>query len=314
MSAITIGRPSDIFSYQRCARYFMLSKTWEWGGPARPGLMELGTLTHHLLSATLMRQACSGTTKRFPDVDLTSISLAEIDPMWMSEEAQLHIERMYPEDQAAQTQAMIEHLPYAIAMCRSVIAYFERSDFFATWKIISIEKPYELNIGDRKLSCTPDMVLLHRVIGHGGILDYKTKGNLSAGLHVRDWQLNCYALAVEESTDMEVFHGQHLKIKRVKTTKNVKGPFVDPEEIRFSPTRLARARVELEALLERVENDKLWLPTPTGNCKSRRCQYLDACEAWDGSDDHEYVLRQTHVPIRSKSASSEEGTAADPAG
>jgi len=301
-------RASNFRSYLDCQRKFRWREDWQYNGPTRPGVMELGSLTHHLVYSEISQRVTLGPSLPL-HVNVIAPNSPEalenlngsIDPEAIRNTAMEWIEQKYPSDPGAQSQAITEHIPYAIAMTRNLLAWLDSNKFFETWEIVMMEQPIEMNVGGNVLSGTPDLVVQHRLVGNHGIVDYKTAGNLSRGLHAADWQLLAYALLCE-SIGLEPYYGVHLRAKRIKFNKRAKPPYVNDEQIRFNKVKLERGLENIEGLIDRIQKDKLWLPNPTGMCMgSSPCQFLDACEAADSAQDFEYVLGTTHVRINDNS-------------
>jgi hypothetical protein len=287
-------RASQFSTYLRCARAYHLGQEWQWDGPARVGNMELGTWTHHLIAQCIRNEMFGGV----PDVDVLNQWAWE----WLEQKSGVEGQQ--------KADAISEKMPYAIRMCQIVMADLEDDGFWNKWDVVEVEKRRDLYIQKDlqtqwKVTGQPDLVVRNKHTEMLGIVDWKTVGSLRSALMPNDWQLMTYALLLEDAYPGDVYYGMHVRIKRIKDTKRAKAPFTEPEEIRFTGERLNAHAENLRGLLERIENDKLWLPSPTAQCKSMPCQFLDACSAMDGTDDHEYVLNQTHVRIH---ANHEEAT------
>lgn len=300
-------RATNLRAYLDCPRKMNLRSQWRYGGLITPGVMELGSLTHHLLHTQMSSWHLSS--------DITTSLWKNVDDTLLHSTAKEWCEEKYEGNPQGLATALTQHIPYAISMFRNVIAWFDQQKFFETWEIVAIEQPIKRSVNDSEnsaeLTGTPDLVLLHKVTGQHGILDYKTAANLGRGLHFADWQMLAYAVMLE-GLGFKPYYGMHLRVKRLKFTKRSKPPYVNMEEMRFSDVKLEQGWEKICVLIDRIEHDTIWLPHPTGMCMSSPCSFLDACETMDSTHDHEYVLSATHVRIDLDGSYTEEETPPPP--
>lgn len=261
---------TGVNAYMGCARKFKYTRIdqWEYAGPVTPGAMELGSMVHHLVEQRI---------KGMPVEDMPA-------------EADGYIIDTYDNDFSRST-AKLEHYAYALAMTNYVVAWLEHNNFFDKWEIVTQEERFEVDIDGYTFTFKPDLLLKHKVIGHYGLLDFKTSQNLQNTFHAGDWQMTSMAVGLAE-LGMNPYWAAHLKVKKVKTGA-AKPPYVDLHEARYSEERIKLARAELVQVFDRITNDPLYLPSPDWTCSSM-CAYKAACEAQSSGHDWEYVMLQTH--------------------
>lgn len=293
--------PTRVLQYDECARKFKLAQEWEYAGLVKPGPMELGSMFHHLMELYMKAH-----TRQINEESI----MPEVEPEHQKEILDAWVNERYIHDMD-KAVAEKEHVPYAMAMQRYVIAHLNREEFFKRFWIVCVEHTFEAVISGVPLEGTPDLIIQHRSTGIHGIVDWKTAGSLTRGLHAVDTQMNGYALLLEEN-GYQPYYGMHVRVKKIKMANRAKPPFVNIEEMRFNQTRLDAAKTRYEALIDKIVHDNLWSPSPTHLCMQRPCQFLEPCEAMDSTDDHEYVLSQTHVQIGESNGNRQEVPAPAP--
>ena len=273
-------------TYSSCARKFEWSRVddWQYDGPKQANNMCLGSLTHFFLEEGLPYFL----DPKGGPATATHNCANNVDS-WIA---------AYTDNEMVQTDIYVKLLPYAKQMAANTFNWFNQTKFFDKYEFVSAEETYSTSVSDPaykyldwKIHCTADLIVKCKVTGTYSILDYKTGASLSVPLMNSDWQMNAMAVIMEDQLG-PVGTAGHIRIKRVKS-KAGKPPYVQLNEMRFSPERIKKARENIRILIFKILDDAIQLPNPNWSCESG-CSFFDACESKSAGQDWEYVMQVDH--------------------
>ena len=271
---------TGLVAYSQCARKFKWQRedNWEYDGPKKANAMCLGSLVHYLIEVELPVMV----KPEYGAMSALEVAKRDIDS-WIA---------AYTDNEMVQTEIYTDIVPYAKHMALNTFLWFEQEKFFDRYTIVSMEEDYahSFDLG-WELRCRPDLIVRDRVTDTIGVIDFKTGTSVDQAPMNSDWQMRTMAVIMEHAYGNVAFGG-HLRIKKIKSTRG-KPPYVQLNQMRFDPERIALAEADIQHLMHQISDDVIHLPSPTWTCPSM-CNFYDACEAKSANQDWKYVMEVDH--------------------